>query len=176
MNADAGRERPEGESRRDRAKRLVRLGWARLRGGSLSPARAAASVAVGLAIGVLPLYGLHWALVLAVCLPLRLDAAVAYLAANVSIPPIAPFITFAELELGARILTGAWLPLTVERAKLVRPGEMATELAVGSAALSALSATTGFVVTFVVASIARRVRSTSLEDGARERDDAAPDA
>ncbi|MEZ4264516.1 MAG: DUF2062 domain-containing protein [Polyangiaceae bacterium] len=146
------------EDRRARAKRLVATGWARLRGGELSPRRAAASVAVGLAIGVLPLWGTHWALVLAVCVPLRLDTAVAYLAANVSIPPVAPFITMAELELGSRILTGAWMHVTVEAARALTPGALARELAVGAAAMAALSAAVGGALTWGVAHAVRAVR------------------
>src|SRR5262249_30737884 len=77
-----------------------------------SSGRAAASFAVGLAIGVTPLWGVHWLLVAAVCVPLRLDAGVAFLASNVSLPFVAPFITFAEIELGARVLRGTWLAMT----------------------------------------------------------------
>src|SRR5262249_41963184 len=65
---------------------ILREAYARLRGGALTPARLAGSLAVGLAIGLLPLYGLHLALVLAVCLPLRFDSRLSYVAANVSIP------------------------------------------------------------------------------------------
>jgi len=61
-------------------------------------------VAVGLIIGMTPVFGLHWLIVIGVCVPLRLDAGVAYLAANISLPFIAPFITFAELETGAFVL------------------------------------------------------------------------
>ncbi|MGH7328291.1 MAG: hypothetical protein ACREJX_08065, partial [Polyangiaceae bacterium] len=50
-----------------------RAAWRRLRGGELTPARAAFSIGVGLAIGVTPLYGFHLPLVLAICLPLGLD-------------------------------------------------------------------------------------------------------
>ena len=85
----------------------LRDAWRRLRGGELTPGRAAASVAIGIAVGVTPLWGVHWALVLAICLPLRLDAGVAYLASNVSLPFFAPFITFAEIAVDARVLRDA---------------------------------------------------------------------
>jgi uncharacterized protein (DUF2062 family) len=113
---------------------------------------------VGLAIGVLPLWGTHWALVLAVCVPFRLDTAVAYLAANISIPPIAPFITMAELELGSRILTGAWMHVTADAARTLTPGSVARELAVGAAAMSALAATVGGGLTWALAHAIRALR------------------
>lgn len=77
-----------------------------LRGGALSPWRAGLSVAVGLFIGCLPLYGLHLPLCVLVCLPLRLDVLVAYVAANISNPFFAPFLVAAEIEIGALLLTG----------------------------------------------------------------------
>ena len=49
----------------------------------------------------LPLYGLHFPLCLAVCLPLQLDVVVAYLAANISNPLVAPFLVTAEVEIGS---------------------------------------------------------------------------
>jgi SAM-dependent methyltransferase len=49
---------------------------------------------------------LHLVLCLVVCLPLRLDVVVAYLAANISNPLIAPFLLFLEAEVGAWLLAG----------------------------------------------------------------------
>ena len=53
---------------------------------------------VGLFIGALPLYGLHFPLCAAVCLPLRLDLVAAYLAAQVSNPFVAPFLVFSTVS------------------------------------------------------------------------------
>jgi uncharacterized protein (DUF2062 family) len=143
---------------RARARELARGAWRRLRGGELTPGRAAASVAIGLAIGVLPLWGVHWALVLGVCLPLRLDAGVAYLAANVSLPFLAPFITFAEIEVGARVLRGAWVALTVEEVKRVDPWTVLGELVVGTAVVAALAAAAGGALAWTITTLARRRR------------------
>lgn len=134
----------------------ARTAWRRLRGGKLTPARAAASVAVGLAIGVLPLWGVHWFLVLAICMPLRLDAGVAYLAANVSLPIFAPFITFAEVEVGARMLHGAWVSLTPSEVKNLALGTVAAEVALGTAVVSVASALTGGALTYGLVSLRKR--------------------
>ena len=96
-------------------KELARQAWRRLRGGELTPWRAALSVGVGLVIGMTPAFGLHWLIVIAVCVPLRLDTGVAYLAANISMPFIAPFITFAEVETGALLLHGRFMAIEPER-------------------------------------------------------------
>lgn len=85
----------------------LRRAWSDLRGGTLSPARLGASVAMGVFIGCLPLFGLHLPLVLLLSLRLRLDGAVAYLAANISNPLFAPFLFAGETQVGALLLDGA---------------------------------------------------------------------
>ena len=80
--------------------------WRLLRGGSPTPLVTAVSVFVGVYIGCQPVYGLHLVICLVVCLPLRLDVVVAYLAANISNPLVAPFLLFAEAEVGAWLLAG----------------------------------------------------------------------
>lgn len=137
---------------------LAGRAWRRLRGGELTPWRAAASVAVGLAIGVMPLWGVHWLLVIGICLPLRLDAGLAYLAANVSLPFFAPFITFAEIEVGARVLHGAWLSLRPEDAKHVELRGILGEVVVGTAVVAMGAATAGGALAFCVAKITRARR------------------
>ncbi len=134
----------------------AKTAWKRLRGGELTPARAAASVALGLAIGVTPLWGVHWLLVLAVCVPLRLDAGVAFLASNVSLPFLAPFITFAEIEVGARALHGAWAALTVDDVKTMRLSEVLAELALGTGIVAAGSAAVGGGAAFGLVAWRRR--------------------
>lgn len=145
---------------------MLRAAWRRLRGGELTPGRAAASVAVGLAIGVTPLWGVHWALVLGICLPLRLDAGVAYLASNVSLPFIAPFITFAEIEVGARLLRGAWLELTKDEAQKIDPRSIVGELVVGTIAVAAASAAAGGALAYALTSALRSRRRRRSEAAA----------
>jgi uncharacterized protein (DUF2062 family) len=142
----------------------------RLRGGELTPARAAASVAIGLAIGVTPLYGLHLWIVIAVCLPLGLDAALAYLAANISLPFVIPFILLAEVELGSLARTGHGLALTAADARARAFGELAKELVVGTLIFSPLLAVVGGTITWAIAAgAAKRTRRATPFDAAVER-------
>lgn len=122
----------------------------RLRGGELSRGRATASVAVGLFIGCLPLYGLHFVLCLVVCLPLRLDLIVAYLAANISNPLIAPLLLVLEVETGSLILTGRTVAFDLERARATDIGEFAEQAAVGSLVVGAALAALGAAITSLV--------------------------
>ncbi|MEO8876869.1 MAG: DUF2062 domain-containing protein, partial [Polyangiaceae bacterium] len=133
----------------------IREAWRRLRGGDLTPARAAASVGVGLAVGVTPLYGFHLPLVLAVCLPLGLDTPIAYLAANISLPFIAPFLAIAEIEIGSRVLTGAWIALTREGISKVGIRPFLREIVIGTILFSPLVASVGAMLTFAIASLFR---------------------
>ena len=134
-----------------------RLLWRRLRGGALSRTRATASVAVGLFIGSLPLYGLHFPLCFAICVPLRLDLFSAYLAANVSNPLIAPFLIAAEIEVGSLLLTGRFVPFDVERAKSTGISGFVAQAAVGSLLVGALLAALGALITWLIAT--RRMQS-----------------
>src|SRR5690606_31445795 len=73
---------------------------ARLRGGALTTARLTRSVALGLFIGCSTLYVFLFWLVLATAAPFRLAALVAYLASNISIPPMIPFLLLEEAQVG----------------------------------------------------------------------------
>jgi len=126
--------------------------WRRLRGTPGSALRAAGAVALGLFIGCQPLYGLHFALVLAVCLPLRLDALLAYLAANISNPLLAPFLIFSEVEVGAYLSTGRFVAFDVAQARATGAAGFARQLLVGGVAVGALLALLGFGLAWVIAS------------------------
>jgi uncharacterized protein (DUF2062 family)/SAM-dependent methyltransferase len=79
-----------------------------------TPGRLAAAVLVGAIVGTSPLFGLHLPLCIAAAAMLRLNQPTVYAAANVSIPPLAPLLGFASVEMGERLLHGRWLPLVVD--------------------------------------------------------------
>jgi 2-polyprenyl-3-methyl-5-hydroxy-6-metoxy-1,4-benzoquinol methylase/uncharacterized protein (DUF2062 family) len=95
----------------------ARRAWHELRGGRQSPARLAAAVAIGVFVGSQPIYGLHTPIVIGLCLWLQLDAAVAWVASNVSNPLFAPFLVTLEVETGAYLLTGGPVLFDVETAR-----------------------------------------------------------
>jgi uncharacterized protein (DUF2062 family)/predicted RNA methylase len=154
---------------RDELKTKVKGAWRRLRGGELTPTRAALSVAVGLAIGVTPIYGAHLFLVLLVCVPLGLDAPVAYLAANVSIPPIAPFLALAEVEIGAWLVTGRALALDAATLKTLGAWAFARELVMGTLVFAPAMAFVGGVVAYAAVALVRGSRPRTAFEAAVER-------
>jgi hypothetical protein len=68
-------------------------------------------VLVGCIVGCTPLFGFHILLCIALSFALGLNKLVVYGAANLSIPPLVPFIGFASVQLGERTLHGRWLSL-----------------------------------------------------------------
>jgi uncharacterized protein (DUF2062 family) len=87
--------------------------WAHLRAQHTGTLRLAAAVGVGVFIGNLPFYGFHFWICVAVAWALRLNQPTTYLAANVSNPLFAPFLIFAAVQVGERLLVGRWLPFSV---------------------------------------------------------------
>src|SRR5438477_3114515 len=99
-------------TRRERWRQALRDAWQRLRGGELSPERAAASVAVGFFCGCVPFYGIQTFICLLFTVPLRLDFPVAWLVTNFANPFTAPFLILFEIELGAWLSNGQWISLS----------------------------------------------------------------
>src|SRR5688572_19678176 len=83
--------------------RRLRAVWQRLRSNNLTPTVLALSIAVGLAVGLLPLYGLHGVMVAVLCLPLRLDTVLAFAATMISNPFTFPLLTWLEVQIGCKI-------------------------------------------------------------------------
>jgi uncharacterized protein (DUF2062 family)/2-polyprenyl-3-methyl-5-hydroxy-6-metoxy-1,4-benzoquinol methylase len=84
------------------------------------PRQLGAAVAVGVAIGMTPFFGLHLIICVGAAVLLRLNALLVYAAAHVSIPPLIPFIALACVQTGHFVLHGRFLPLTSESAAELR--------------------------------------------------------
>lgn len=111
----------------------------------MSPARLGASVAMGLAIGCLPIFGLHLLLVIALALRFRLDGAIAYLAANISNPFVAPFLFTFEVQVGAVVLDGRPLVLGADVSLWEALKAFPRYLLVGSPIVAVSAAISAFV-------------------------------
>ncbi|KGO91296.1 DUF2062 domain-containing protein [Flavobacterium subsaxonicum] len=71
-----------------------------------SPSKKSFSIALGVFIGIAPVWGLQTISVLFLAYVLRLNKLIAYAFSNVSIPPFIPFIIYASLQIGLFILPG----------------------------------------------------------------------
>jgi uncharacterized protein (DUF2062 family) len=76
----------------------------------LTPEAIGKAVAVGVAIGLLPIYGLHIFACVAAAKWLKLNQALVYAAANISFPVVAPLIVATEIALGEWIRKGTFTP------------------------------------------------------------------
>jgi len=84
------------------------------------PSRLGAAVAVGVVVGCSPLFGLHIWIALLLAWALRLNKVAVILGSHVSIPPLAPFIAFAGVQIGSRLLHGTWVSLALADVSLGR--------------------------------------------------------
>lgn len=90
----------------------LRALWGLLLREHTQPGRVAAAVLLGCVVGCTPLFGLHLPLCLLLALILRLNKLVVYGAANISIPPLVPFLGLASVQMGELALRGRPLWLT----------------------------------------------------------------
>jgi SAM-dependent methyltransferase len=98
----------------------------------------------------LPLYGLHFPLCAALCMPFGLDAVTAYIASNFSNPFVAPFLVSAEIQIGSLLLDGRFVDFDPHRAREVGLGAFVTQAAVGALTLGAALAAVGALLTWVL--------------------------
>lgn len=68
-----------------------------------SPAKQSSAIALGVLIGLSPLWGLHTFLAIVTSKALKLNEFLAFTFSNVSIPPMIPFIVFGSIKLGAMV-------------------------------------------------------------------------
>src|SRR6188768_3877149 len=125
--------------------------WRRLRGERQSPARVALAVALGLFIGCLPVYGLHFVLCMLVCLPLGLDLVLAYLVANISNPLLAPFLITLEVEVGSLVSSGEHAAFTLERARETGILGFVFQAGIGSVIVGAVLGALGSALAYAIA-------------------------
>lgn len=128
------------ESRKGRASRYVRDLLYKLRTEGTSPARQAWAVALGVFIGCTPLYSFHLALSILFSRLFRLNTALTYLAAHVSLPGIWPLLVLAELETGRRLRGQSYLQVHISDLKNLDFKQAGLDLAIGTAVIGGLLA------------------------------------
>lgn len=130
---------------RDLYRKFRRKGFRRfvkedLLNSSDSPRKKALSIALGVFIGLSPLWGAHTIIVLSLAVIFKLNKVIAFVFSNVSLAPFIPFVLYLSLKMGA-LITGEELVYTVD--EMVNNLGLVTHLKtyiIGSLALSTLSA------------------------------------
>jgi uncharacterized protein (DUF2062 family) len=131
--------------------RLRRLVY-RLRTEGGGRGREAAAIAVGVFIGCSPFYGFHLILCIAASTLFRLSPLKTYLAANISIPLVAPWLVLAELQTGALMRRGTLHPLSIVALKRTGAVVIGADLLIGSLMVGGVLAALAAWGTFALAS------------------------
>lgn len=97
-----------------------------------TPVRTGFAVGLGVAIGTSPFFGFHLAICLAAATILGLNRAITYIAANISVPWIAPFLIFASVQTGNFILQGSLLSVDLHAVAALDPWRFGAAWGVGS--------------------------------------------
>jgi len=116
---------------------------------SSAPGARRASVAVGLFVGFVPLYGIQTLICLAFTVPLRLDFPLAWVTTNIANPFTAPFIILLDIELGGWLADGAWATLSTHDFEIKKLGPFLGRALLGGAVVGAAVALVGGVATLV---------------------------
>lgn len=119
------------------------------------PARLGVAVGLGVLVGCSPFFGVQTLVGLGLAWILRLNRVAVLLGLQISVPPLTPFVLFADAQLGALSLRGQWLPLSVEAMRAVRSfrevADLLGVLVLGGAILGAvLAVVTGLATTLVI--------------------------
>ncbi|MBJ6765876.1 DUF2062 domain-containing protein [Myxococcaceae bacterium JPH2] len=93
-----------------------------------SPGRLGLAVAVGVLIGASPFLGLQLVLAVALATLFGLNRFAVLLGSQVSVPPLTPLVLFANAQVGAFLLTGRWLPLSLQALREVPAKQLVAEL------------------------------------------------
>lgn len=118
-----------------------------------SPLKKALSIALGVFIGISPLWGFHTALVIFFAVAFRLNKVIAFAFSNVSFPPFIPFVVYGSLKLGSWMLGESF---TLSRASITSNFDVFSHLklyVIGSFSLAILAASIAGILGFVLFSI-----------------------
>lgn len=113
-----------------------------------SPLKKASSVAVGLFFGIVPIWGFQFASALLVAYLFKLNKVVVGLVAQVSVPPMIPFILYLSVKTGELTLNEK-VNLDLSRILTIDALKNIYVYTVGACVLSVAAALAGFIVTYL---------------------------
>lgn len=96
--------KPRDLIRKLRKKGIRRFIKEEILGSNESPLKSAQAMALGVFIGLTPLWGLHTILVLSLAVLFKLNKVISFAFTNVSFPPFIPFTVYASIMIGTQVL------------------------------------------------------------------------
>lgn len=122
----------------------------------------AASIGVGISMGIMPVWGWQMAVAIAIAYFLKLNKALTIVASNISIPPMIPFILWGSYAFGGIIINaptelegGVKYTLEFVRQNIV-------QYLVGAVSLSIVMGLLSALITFALLSVFRRKRPSAV--------------
>jgi glycosyltransferase involved in cell wall biosynthesis len=125
-----------------------------------SPSSKASSVALGLFFGIVPIWGFQFATALIVAHLLKLNKAVVGLTAQISVPPMIPFILYGSIKTGELVLNQQ-VHIRFSRMLSLETLNNIYVYAVGACVLSVVAAILGWILTYLSLKLFRYKTSTS---------------
>lgn len=117
------------------------------------------SVAFGVFMGIIPIWGFQLVAAIALAFLFRLNKPLVILFANISIPPMIPLILFLSLVCGKFWIANATIPLFNSALSLENIKPFLLQYIAGSISLAILSAIVFGTLTFIILSTFKRVKA-----------------
>ena len=108
------------------------------------------------AVACIPVYGLHLLICWTLGYALGLNRLKMYLAANISNPLVAPWLIFAEVQLGAWLRRGSFHPLSRQHIASTSLGVFGMDVVVGSVFVGSVLAVLAATGTYALVRGSRR--------------------
>jgi uncharacterized protein (DUF2062 family)/2-polyprenyl-3-methyl-5-hydroxy-6-metoxy-1,4-benzoquinol methylase len=103
-----------------------------------TPGKVGVGVGVGVFVGCSPFWGVHFPIAVVLATLFRLNRVIVYASAYIGNPLTVGPMLFTEIQVGHRILHGAWLPVTLADVETVGVLGIFTNLLIGSVVLGAV--------------------------------------
>ncbi|MES2566239.1 MAG: DUF2062 domain-containing protein [Bacteroidota bacterium] len=117
-----------------------------------SPEKKALSVGIGLFFGIVPIWGFQFALAILAAVFFKLNKVIVGLTAQISVPPMIPFVLYASVKTGEIILNKK---VNLDFSKLLTLEALNNIFVyyVGATVLSVIAGIAGFIVTWIILKI-----------------------
>ncbi|MDX2361715.1 MAG: DUF2062 domain-containing protein [Crocinitomicaceae bacterium] len=118
--------------------------------------RKALSIGFGFFMGIIPLWGFQLLIGIPLAVVFRLNKVLFITAANISIPPMIPFIIYASLLFGQQVVAGEIDHATMFSLSMDNLGDNVMQYFAGATLLAISAFIVGFIVSFILLKILRK--------------------
>lgn len=120
----------------------------------------AISVGFGVFMGIIPIWGFQLVVAIALAIAFRLNKALVIIAANISIPPMIPFILYGSFKMGALLMGDNAVSLSFSKGiELAHVKQHLVQYISGACALAVVAGLLSGLLTFVLLSATRRAQA-----------------